>query len=200
MPRGFSESEQELIRERLEQEGEKLFAAKGIRHTTVADLAGAAGIAKGSFYRFAPSKEELFFDILEKAEAEIRSELEKELREAGEDVEVRLWVAGERAVGVLTERPLFRIFLDPRELRALERGVPPERLRAHLSGDEGFFEKLFGSLLSRPSDAAVGAGLLKVLVFLPTLEAFIGRDVLPEVAQRLVDYIASGLAQEAEAQ
>jgi AcrR family transcriptional regulator len=36
-----------------------LFAAKGIEATSIADIAAAAGVAKGSFYRYFDSREEL---------------------------------------------------------------------------------------------------------------------------------------------
>ena len=42
----------------------QLFATKGYRDTAVADITGLAGFAVGTFYRYYPSKDKLFFEIL----------------------------------------------------------------------------------------------------------------------------------------
>ena len=62
MPR-FSDSEKEKVKEKLMQEGERLFTAYGIKKVTVDDLVQATGIAKGSFYVFYQNKEHLYLDI-----------------------------------------------------------------------------------------------------------------------------------------
>jgi AcrR family transcriptional regulator len=243
VPRGFSGAERERIRGRLYEQGERLFAARGVRRTTVDEIARAAGIAKGSFYRFAASKEEFFFDLLEHAEAGIRAEIEQALARAEGGREERVRVVLERAAGVMHERPLFRILTDPEELAYLARGVPAGRLAEHAQGDAAYFERVLGELTGgtaspgagdgagpnhgtgpnrRRGDATgdgaganagagpnhgdgdpegaltaeVAAGLIKVLVMLPSLEGFIGPEVFPAVRRRLSRYIADGLAKE----
>lgn len=47
----------EVRRDQLLDSAEKLFAEKGYAETTVADIADAAGVAKGTFYLYFPSKE-----------------------------------------------------------------------------------------------------------------------------------------------
>lgn len=63
MPR-FSEQEKEIIKSKLIEEGERLFTAYGIKKVSIDELVQAAGIAKGSFYSFYPSKEHLFMEIV----------------------------------------------------------------------------------------------------------------------------------------
>lgn len=63
MPR-FSETEKEIIRQKLLSEGERLFTAFGIKKVSIDELVQAAGIAKGSFYAFYPSKEHLYWEII----------------------------------------------------------------------------------------------------------------------------------------
>lgn len=63
MPR-FSEQEKEIIKNRLFEEGERLFTAYGIKKVSIDELVQAAGIAKGSFYSFYQSKEQLFMEIV----------------------------------------------------------------------------------------------------------------------------------------
>ena len=62
MPR-FSAGEREIIRQRLMREGERLFAAFGVKKVTVDEIVRATGIAKGTFYTFYPSKEHLYIEI-----------------------------------------------------------------------------------------------------------------------------------------
>jgi AcrR family transcriptional regulator len=220
MPRGFTEGEQHRIREQLYTEAERLAAARGIRRTTIAEIAEAAGIAKGSFYRFARSKEEFFFDLLERAEEDIRAEIGEALKQAGPEPEERIRVVIEAASGVLSGRPFLRVLTDPEELAYLARALPPERLAQHSIGDVAYFEGIFGDLLedARPdarsdavgtteADAAgsntagalsaeVATGVIKVLALLPTLEGIIGPAVFPPVRDRLSRYVANGLARE----
>ena len=60
MPAGFTEKEQEKIREELFLAGIKLIKEHGIQKTTVDKLTRSCGIAKGSFYLFYSSKEEAY--------------------------------------------------------------------------------------------------------------------------------------------
>lgn len=48
----------EIRRDQLLDSAEQLFAKKGYADTTVADIAEAAGVAKGTFYLYFPSKEQ----------------------------------------------------------------------------------------------------------------------------------------------
>ena len=64
MPRAFTQSETAEIEEALRRAAENCLARYGVRKTTVDELARSAGISKGSFYRFHPSKEALFFHTL----------------------------------------------------------------------------------------------------------------------------------------
>jgi len=74
MPR-FTENEKEQIRNKLITEGEKLFAAYGVKKVTIDDLVEAAGIAKASFYKFYESKEYLYLDIVQRIQKKIFTEL-----------------------------------------------------------------------------------------------------------------------------
>lgn len=67
----FSEKEQDEIRQALKAEGRRCAVATGVKKTTVEQLAQAAEISKGAFYKFYESKELLFFEILEDLHTEI---------------------------------------------------------------------------------------------------------------------------------
>lgn len=59
----FTEREREVIREHLLDSGHRRFSTAGLQKTSVEELATDAGIAKGSFYAFFGSKEELFIAV-----------------------------------------------------------------------------------------------------------------------------------------
>jgi len=67
MPRTFTQSEKQVIRDRLLAAGGELFSRYDVRKTTVEGLARRAGIAKGTFYLFFPSKEALYAEVLREA-------------------------------------------------------------------------------------------------------------------------------------
>ena len=75
MPKGFSDEEKNIIQKGLIEKGIELFSKFGLKKTNVEDLTNAVGIAKGSFYSFYNSKEELFLDVFLKVQADIRDEM-----------------------------------------------------------------------------------------------------------------------------
>lgn len=71
MAKAFTEQEADIILQNLKAAARRYAASRGVRKTTVDELAREAGISKGAFYKFYPSKEMLFFEILEDMHTEI---------------------------------------------------------------------------------------------------------------------------------
>ena len=71
MAKAFTEQEADIILQNLKASARRYAASQGVRKTTVDELAQEAGISKGAFYKFYPSKEMLFFEILEDMHTEI---------------------------------------------------------------------------------------------------------------------------------
>lgn len=71
MAKAFTEQEADIILQNLKASARRYAASRGVRKTTVDELAREAGISKGAFYKFYPSKEMLFFEILEDMHTEI---------------------------------------------------------------------------------------------------------------------------------
>lgn len=69
--KAFTEQEADIILQNLKAAARRYAASRGMRKTTVDELAREAGISKGAFYKFYPSKEMLFFEILENMHTEI---------------------------------------------------------------------------------------------------------------------------------
>lgn len=80
----FTEQKNEMIRKDLLDEALHCAVTIGMRKTSVEQLTEAAGIAKGSFYKFFPSKELLFFAVLENIHTETYAVAEKALQDNAE--------------------------------------------------------------------------------------------------------------------
>lgn len=65
MPTGFTQEQQEAIREQLFTAGIQLIAQYGLQRTTINKLTQKCGIAKGSFYLFYASKEDYILALSE---------------------------------------------------------------------------------------------------------------------------------------
>ncbi len=133
MPR-FSDREKEQIRDRLLAQGEKLFAARGIKKVTIDDLAEAAGIAKASFYKFYEGKEHLYLDIVQHIQRKIFSHVNGLLdANAGLPGKERVLQVFE-AMFQMTFRYPILTHLDTATTDLITRRVSKERLVAY--GDQ----------------------------------------------------------------
>ena len=80
----FTEQKNEMIRKDLLDEALRCAVTIGMRRTSVEQLTEAVGIAKGSFYKVFPSKDLLFFAVLENIHAETYAVAEKALQDNAE--------------------------------------------------------------------------------------------------------------------
>ena len=141
MPKAFTEHEKELIAGRLLEAGERQFSAYGLHKTNVEELARAAGISKGSFYLFYPSKEALFMDVVERAEKRFRQQVLAALDRPGPSPRLRLLAALKKAFTLWKEIPVLQFFTS-REYELLKRRIPPEIVQEHLASDQAFVDEL----------------------------------------------------------
>jgi len=141
MPKGFTERERELIRERLLEQGYGLFSTYGLKKTTVEELAGAAGISKGAFYLFYDSKEALFMDVIEeKAEKRFRQEILAAIDLPGSSPRARLLTVLKKAFSLFKMIPMLQFFTGS-DYDLLFRRIPPEKLQQHMDSDRAFFDQ-----------------------------------------------------------
>jgi AcrR family transcriptional regulator len=141
MPKGFTERERELIRERMLEQGYRLFSAYGLKKTTVSEIAAAAGISKGAFYLFYKSKEALFLDVVEeKAEKRFRQEVLDVIDLPGPSPRARLLAVLKKAFSLFKTIPMLQFFRGS-DYDLLFRRIPPEQLQQHVESDLVFFDQ-----------------------------------------------------------
>jgi AcrR family transcriptional regulator len=196
MPRTFSPAERLLIIERLRDTGRRAFAARGLRHVTVDDLAREAGISKGGFYLFFDSKEALLLDLLQGFEADFqRKILDEVLRaELGPIQSLRMLL--KTAVAVRGTDPLLRNLSDT-DMAILMRRIPPDQAAALLEADVASARRFvdYWREQGRPIgvDAEVLTGLMRAIVLTAFRQHEIGASVYEQVVHVLIDSVAQRL-------
>lgn len=151
MPKAFTDDERERIRAKLIAAGKKLINRVGVRLLVVEDAAREAGISKGSFYSFFPSREEFVLSVFESWESEYRSALIRDVVEGSGNARERVERFFLGVFAILDQAPgLAR--LGMREIQSVIERLPPERIAAHQENDNRVLEQTFGRW--------VGEGLL----------------------------------------
>jgi len=201
MPRAFSEAERDRINARLISSGKKMINQLGIRRLVVDDVAREAGISKGSFYSFYPSREDFILSVLEAWEAEYRGQLIRQITDGSGTARERLERFFLGAFEILNREPgLASVHL--KEIQAIIDRLPPGRLSAHQSRDNQVLADAFGqwtrSGLLAPDFEEAFRGLVPAVFAIA-----VHRDDFPPgtyepairlIAQSLALKIASGAA------
>ncbi len=193
MPKAFNPQERERIESRLIAVGKRLINKVGIRFLVVDDIAREAGISKGSFYSFHPSREEFILAVFESWEKEHRGALIREVVEGKGSFRERLERFFIGAFRILEKEPGLAT-LGVKDIQMIMERLPPERIEAHKAADDRALAEAFGG----------GAGmdrfpppLLTALQGLaPALFAIAlhREDFPPESYQAMVRLLAEALA------
>jgi len=142
MPRAFNDRERERIKEKLLAAGRAAINRAGVRQLAIDDVVREAGISKGSFYSFYPSREDFILSVLESWEAEYRGELVRGITEGGGSFRQRLERFFLGALEIFEREPgLARLGIN--EIRAITDRLPPERIAAHQAADNRVIEETF---------------------------------------------------------
>lgn len=194
MPRAHTADELERIRDRLLETGREQFSRAGLAKVTIADLARAAGIGKGSFYRFFESKEALFLTIQEREEAAFKGAMRAETERAGSPREavVSLLIG---AATRLDAHPFLRLLLDPRTLSELMVRVDPQRLAAHREQDRAFVLSLVHDWKQRgwlreEVDAQVVFDVLAAIFVISVQRELVGEETIQQATMEMAEALA----------
>lgn len=200
MPKAFTNEERDRVLQTLKEEGRRIFIRFGLRKTTVAELARAAGIAKGSFYLFCPSKELFYYELLEEEERLLKRQLAQIMEDASLSRRQRLKQVLLTGLKETAANPFLRVMLDPDEMRYLLTRLPQERLEEHQQEDAGFAEAILkqwaeeGALRAIP--LPVIAGALRGLFTFMTQERVIGEGIHQEVLALYVEALVNHILPE----
>ena len=147
VPRHFDERERSAIRAALIRNGRDLFVHRGLAKVSVDELCAGAKIAKGSFYAFFRSKEELFLAIVKEDEALMRLEISGILADASLAPRDQFRKLYKGQLDSLERYPMLRTASSPETYALLSRRLPPEALGQ--DRDEEFIAGLIQGWRSR---------------------------------------------------
>lgn len=141
MPRALTDEERARVSDRLLTKGRERFIRVGLAKTTIAALAKDAGIGKGSFYQFYPSKEALFLAVAQHEEQRFRAELLQALEDE-DDAHAKIRCLLRAPFDRLEHHPFLRLLLDAETVAALSVRLDPQALRDNEAGDRAFFVEI----------------------------------------------------------
>ncbi len=160
----FNPKERRTIIETLRRAAGKSAATVGMRKTTVDMLAAEAGISKGAFYKFYPSKEHLFLDVLEQWYLKIYDSAEQALakclqlpphRRAAEVLKA--------AWRIMRTQPLVRFVQE--EYPLLARKLPEGSITENYRSVDAFIHSIIkSSRVSLKVSADEACAVVKILV------------------------------------
>ena len=166
MPKAFNETERQRITGKLIAAGKRLINQAGVRFLVVDDMAREAGISKGSFYSFYPSREDFILSVFESWETEYRGALIREVVEGKGTARERIERFFLGAFEILEREPGLA-HLGIREIQSIIQRLPPERIKAHQAEDNRVLEETFGSWVAAgllpPDITAAFRGLVPAL-------------------------------------
>ncbi|PYI56897.1 TetR/AcrR family transcriptional regulator [Paenibacillus flagellatus] len=195
MPK-FNEQEKERIQEALLDKGKELFVQYGLKKTSIDDIVRACGIAKGSFYRFYPSKEELYYAVLKREEAfkeRLIADAESSPLPADQLVE-RLLHAGIKAI---EDSPFLQMTMRGDDWESLVRKLPRETVVRHAEEDQELGRRLFERLRREgklgPIDPDVVTGMLRAVMLMALHRKELG-PLHDSILNETIRCIAQGIA------
>jgi len=190
MATAFSDNEKELIRNKLNEVAQLCLQKYGVRKTTVDQIVQMAGISKGSFYNFYPSKEVLFFTVLEEYQKYTIDELTNKFREQ-DNIGIDKFTELFYEIYQNVRQSFIMNIIRNQEFEYLIRKLPKELIINHHSLDDIFSQKIFSYIKIKDSINidVVAASLRAIFMSMIHIEE-IGEKDFDEVLKILIKGIA----------
>ncbi|MFT4412835.1 TetR/AcrR family transcriptional regulator [Fredinandcohnia humi] len=195
MPK-FTDSEKESIKQCLMEKGKELFLLNGLKKTSIDSIVAACNIAKGSFYTFFTTKEELYLEIWFEEEKKYNEFLTNIMQSAPTAKEMIIRVC-KGTYEYIAKNPFHKNLYDRNEVDYLIRKLPPGRYEALIQQDLSTFVPQLVQLqelgLIISIDPEIIMGIHRCLTYLPLLEKEVGSEIFPKVVDTMIEVIAEGL-------
>lgn len=190
MAKAFTEQETDIILQKLKTSARRNAASRGVRKTTVDELAREAGISKGAFYKFYPSKEMLFFEILEDMHTKIYAASAEVLKQNRADSSAdRAAEAVLVACKIMAESGMMD-FME-QDAAFLLRKIPAEVQEKHYHSDEVHIKELLSNAELEPAGGMELAAAVVRGLFLTVSH----RDNIGPLYPQVLDTLVRGACQ-----
>ncbi len=196
MPKAFTFEEKKIIKNNLIEKGAEFFGIYGLKKTNVEDITNAVGIAKGSFYSFYNSKEELFLDVLTQAEERMKKKMMQILKKMKKEPKGTFKNFIHFHVQAPKENPIIQQIADKNTREYLVRKLHNNpKLEQKLQTYEYIpqFIKMWqkqGLIIDK--DPEILGGILKSIFTIgldDEIMEYIGREKYPEIIDNLINII-----------
>jgi AcrR family transcriptional regulator len=143
--------------------GSALIRKKGIRLITVEDITRGANIAKGSFYSFFKSREELFWEIIKREEQQLVDQIKSA---AQEKIDLKTKVKKIMRNLFLADDCIV-YYLSQADLEIIARKLPPEVIQADMENGQDVTRTLLSlcKMDASPESIETLTGMLRTLQF-----------------------------------
>lgn len=197
MGKAFGDNERNIIRNKLREGATECLQNFGVRKTTVDELVKRAGISKGAFYIFYPSKEALFFEVMTEFQIKLQNQFIKEATEKKDNLT-------SDAIAVLlydlikeVEHSFMITMLHNGDIDYLMRKLPENIIAAHQAEDDllsGKLLKLFPCDSDYDKTALLSASFRAVAMTITAKKA-IGEQYFDKVLMIMIKGIVNELYQ-----
>ena len=168
MPRKLTSEEMEAQKDFMYERTVKLIARKDIDSITLDDILEEVQMAKGSFYKYYPSKEIFLYEVIKKNER-IFSE---KMFEAAQMIQIDLEAAFETMTGLIMDKDFLFRYTLPKDTEFLLRKMPAEYRRREEEKSKNEFLGLCQAMNITPTEEFFGTisylmGALQLIVASP---------------------------------
>ncbi|MFF2176449.1 TetR/AcrR family transcriptional regulator [Lysinibacillus sp. NPDC058147] len=191
----ISTEQRKQIHETLLNQSKELFIQYGFSKTSIDDIVNACGIAKGSFYSYYPSKEELFYAVLRREE-EIKNKIIAEVMSESlppKELLIRFFDISFKAI---EENAFLQNLYQRGEYEKIVKRLPKELIDDHakedLESSLGFVKFLQGKGVAE-EDPEVLIGLFRLMMLLPLHREEIGEHVFGKTVKKMIECLSNDL-------
>lgn len=196
MATAFTDEEKEIIKKKLHEAARECLQRYGVRKTTVDQMAEMADISKGSFYNFYPSKEMLFFTVLEEYQIDVMNHLTEKL---GQETQI----TSNQFVGLLYDYYqdfrysfAYTIFKN-HEMDLLIRKLPKEVIKSHHLLDDRMLEEIVPRIKMKETvSVEIVSALLRTIAMTMLHIEEIGEKQFDRVLRLVIEGIVGQITEE----
>lgn len=191
----ISTEQRKQIHETLLTQSKELFIQYGFSKTSIDDIVNACGIAKGSFYSYYPSKEELFYAVLRREE-EIKNKIIVEVMNESLPPKELLIRFFEISFKAIEENEFLQNLYQRGEYEKIMKRLPKELIEDHAKEDVesslDFVKFLHGKGITE-EDPEILIGLFRIIMLLPLHREEIGEQTFLKTIKKLIECLSNDL-------
>lgn len=191
----ISTEQRKQIHETLLTQSKELFIQYGFSKTSIDDIVNACGIAKGSFYSYYPSKEELFYAVLRREE-EIKNKIIVEVMNESLPPKELLIRFFEISFKAIEENAFLQNLYQRGEYEKIMKRLPKELIEDHAKEDVesslDFVKFLQGKGITE-EDPEILIGLFRIIMLLPLHREEIGEQTFLKTIKKLIECLSNDL-------